>query len=259
MSNPNVHTYVPGQIVEEQACFQIQYGPRTYRVGNYGHVGFISGEGGAKKSTYAKSICAAALSGKMVVFNKASIGDRIVLYFDTEMPRDLFTSHIEKMFVAANMSPHEGADRLIALSLVQEPDPSEKRKIVLEWIRKTQNLGIVVIDVIADLFVDENDTETAQEFVGEIAAMAQEKDFLALIVSHVSDHGKLLGSIGRKIGRKASFGMKLEEVNSTVSSVIPGKTRYERYPSFDFSLDRDGIPQPGEYIPFPLERRPNNS
>lgn len=247
------YMYKPGDHVVETACFKIKYGPREYRVGNFGHVGFVGGAGGTKKSTFVKSICAAGLSKRQILFNKVDIGDRKILYFDTEMPKDLFVNHIERMFKSANLNPADTVDRFIAHSIVAVSEPEKKRQFVFDEIHKIgDQAGIVVIDVVADLFDDENDTQQAQKFIAELASLAQDYNTMYMIVSHLSDMGKLLGSLGRKLDRKASFGMLLEKINNKTSQVESGKARYEEYPPFDFSLDADGIPEPGEYVPFPV-------
>lgn len=249
----NIYVYRPGDKIREDARYVIEYGPKEYRVANYGHVGFVAGEAGSMKSTFVKTICAAALSRRKVLFNKVDIGDKKIMYFDTEMPKDLFVDHIDNMFAIANVAPVEVAERFLGISLVGEPEPTKKREMVLKAIRsKGEEIGIVVIDVIADLFDDENDTEKTQQFIGELASLASDYNSIYLIVSHINDSKKLLGSIGRKLHRKSSFGMNLQKVTPTTSFVESGKTRYESYPPFEFTLNKSGIPEPGDYIPFPL-------
>lgn len=251
----NIYIYSPGDKIQEDARYVIEYGPKEYRVANFGHVGFISGDAGAMKSTFVKTICAAAISKRKVLFNKVDIGDKKVLYFDTEMPKDLFVGHIDNMFAIAGVAPSVSRDKFTGVALVAEPEPVKKREIIMRTLReKGKDVGIAVIDVIADLFEDENDTAKTQEFIGEIASLANENQSMYFIVSHLSDSGKLLGSIGRKVHRKSSFGMNLQKVTPTTSFVKSDKNRYEAYPPFEFTLNASGIPEPGDYIPFPLAK-----
>ncbi len=245
-----MYKFNPKDNIELEACLTLDYGAHSYNVANFGHVFYIAGPKGSAKSTHARTICASGLAKKPIINFNLDLQGRKILMCDCENPLDIFHAAQKRMLDLAGLK--KLPKNYEAISLLDIEDPEEKREQLFGYIEKDPDIGVIIIDVFADLVLDENDNSAANEIMSYLVTRAKAHNQLIIPISHVSDASKLLGILGRKIDRKASGGVMMER-HGNYTTITKNKSRYGDFPSVEFTIDRETQqPIAGGYIPFGL-------
>lgn len=233
-------------IGDSTVCFNMHYGGKKYRIGNYGHLGFIAGASGSMKSIMALSLVEAALTGKQVLNYTIDLQGGDILYCDTELPDDVLKDRQAGMLMRAGYTSVPSNYRCLSVS--GYPDPIEKKSRIMRAIEDNPNIKFLVLDMVVDMMPSESDVEMANVITNDLVSLAKSRDMMIICISHVNSEGGLLNHAGKKIFRKSSWGVNLKKHNNKVF-ISMSKVRYEPVPMTNFTF-KDNVPVPGNYIPF---------
>ena len=247
-----IYTFNPEDSVELSTSLNLRYGNKDYPIGNFGELGFISGERESRKSTFARTLCAAAiLDGKPVCgYYFKDFGQRDILYVDTEQADALVKSGGMRMLKQIGVKKVPSNFKMVALSSL--PSSSEKMEKFQELVHKLDNPGLVILDNPRDLLKNANDMESSKRLADTLNSLCINHNCMVIGISHyASGSTKLFGTIGTFLNDTSSFGFGLIKIN-TYTIVYKKKGRYGEFPSTEFGLDKVGVPFAGDYVPFPV-------
>lgn len=234
-------------------ALMLRYGNKSYRVGDFTHVGYLVGESGAGKSLISESIISAALSNKVTNNWDLNIGDKVVLHVDTEQPEDI----AEEMMDRIKESSGEGVfnKRYRYANLTSIPEPNLKTEELTDLIKSTPNLGLVVCDNLSDLLPDINDQLTSNKFASNMASNAVNYGPIIIFLGHTNNENTIKGAAGKRIKEKSSFGFHLTLHRDMGITIVEGdKSRYGWIPSTDFTVNQETKELiMGPYLPFPTK------
>ena len=225
-----------------------KYGNRIYQIADRSQLLYISGNRGAFKSSLARAIIASAYNKDGVLGYRYKSNGKAITLIDSETPPMLLNRHMLDFLKMANLS--EVPKNLNIFRLNTIPDPIERRDKVLEYIEKEgNNLDLLIIDLPADLVLDESSVIESNLIINSISALVDTKEVLCCVTSHTNDSGELLNTLGRKIGRKSRSGLSLLKTRQGVI-VQASKTSFEPLPTSEIIIGANRELIAGDYIPF---------
>lgn len=224
---------------QREGPLRLQYveGMSQRTVAFFKDVGYIAGPKGTMKTTWLQSIQAAGLSGEMVNGFRFDLGDRVIVYADTELPEMLFDRNQIKVFDYAGL-PHEPHNQYYAMSLTAVDDYRERLERLAAVIKHYGKwMGMLILDRF-DHFMEDpaRDTAGARKLIGWLKRIADENNTIVLGLTHTTetrdkliDNQFLYGAAGRELQKAAAFGFITEKTNRRYS-LIPKDTKYGETP-----------------------------
>lgn len=164
-----------------------------------------------------------------------------VLYVDTEMATGHVARVAKRIHRIAGLPTNQNSSKLNVLCL-REYSP-QQRKVIFELAIEYYNPMFVILDGIADLVDDVNDTKASSEVVTLLMKLTKEKDIHIMTVVHTNPGGdKPRGHLGSDVLRKAE-GIYIVKNNGDTSTVSIERCRDIAANDFEFFVDTTGLPQ----------------
>ncbi|MBK7806712.1 MAG: AAA family ATPase [Saprospiraceae bacterium] len=223
--------------------FEIEDGEDSYGIALPGSVIEFSGKPKARKSSLMAGFAAACLAKDKKALNIRSKIEGKVLWIDTEQSRLEF-SYFQRMLVRmAGLDRHP--DNYIALN-IRKYDDNTRFEIVNHAITRNPDLGLIIIDGIADLSMDENEQNSTKALVSRLMYWADSIACPILIAIHTNKDGKeSTGHLGGYIDKRCSYHIRVEKNSEESPSLVyPKLSRMgEKFPKFYFAHEQGGLPR----------------
>lgn len=207
----------------------------------YGNFSFIQAPPKHKK-TFLVTLLSTAYLGGDTTFSKhlkGHRGDRCVLHFDTEQGR----FHAQRVF----KRPLEmtGLTNECYHTFGLRSFSHEERLCAIEYaIYSYKNVGLVIIDGIADLVSDVNNIDESNRVVGKIMKWSEEMNCHIITVIHTNyNTNKPTGHLGSALEKKTETQIQISGVeNSNLMEVSCRSSRGRGFAPFNFYINRYGLP-----------------
>lgn len=239
----------------EHPPIAISYGEHSYNtkeglvtyptpIGTYGNFSFLQAPPKTKKTFLVTLLSAAYIGGESDKFIGKIKGHRdgkCILHFDTEQGE----FHAQRVFKRTlDMCRMDNACyRTYGLRSLSHKDRLSVIKIAIE---DTPNLGVVIIDGIADLVSDVNNIEEANEVVQKVMAWTKDYNIHIITVIHTNyNTNKPTGHLGSAMEKKAETQIQLEKDSddSNIINVRCKSSRNKSFEDFSFFVNDYGYPQ----------------
>lgn len=226
--------------------YQTKDGPITYPtpLGTYGNFSFIGAPPKHKKTFLVSLLSAAYLGGNSAKFAaklKGHRDDKCIIHFDTEQGR----FHAQKVFRRVlDMSGLE--NQCYKTYGLRAKSPKERVAIIDYAIRNTDNLGLVIIDGVADLVNDVNNIDESNAVVQKLMKWSQVHNIHIITVIHTNwGSTKPTGHLGSALQKKCETEIHLSK-NEFDNSIIDVKCKNSRGRSFEpfsFFVNNFSLPE----------------
>jgi hypothetical protein len=246
-------------IKQEPPIPAISCGTKTYEskdgfveypipIGTYGNFSFVQAPPKSKKSFFVSLLSAAYLATEINGFTgdlKGHRNGKHIIHFDTEQSNfdayRCFRRPIEMSATNDLESYHTFALRQLGY---------KDRVDFIEWYLydklEKENIGLIIIDGIADLCSDVNNIEESNYVVQKLMTWTKELNCHIVTVIH-SNFGtdKPTGHLGSFLEKKAETQIQLElnTVNKDLVKVSCKRSRNASFEDFNFKVNNFGFPQ----------------
>ncbi|MCK8521935.1 AAA family ATPase [Aquimarina sp. D1M17] len=225
---------------------EIKEPPALFRIQNkvlctLGNFSAIIGKAKTKKSMFLAWLTA-MLQGTLNDYVKTCIKGKKIIYVDTE--QSAYHAGLQVKRIQELLDRVESNMEYVALRTC---NPKERLKHIEEMIECNENLGLLIIDGIADLMVGgNNDEQESNEKVSLLMKWSEEKNIHIMTVLHTNkgnDHAT--GHLGSCIIKKAEtiFSIQKDNRDNSISFI---KSEFHRGEGMKdplyFSVNDDGIP-----------------
>jgi hypothetical protein len=247
-------TYIDPKQKLEHPPVALSYGTHSYNtkegmmtydtpIGTYGNFSFLQAPPKHKK-TFLVTLLSAAYIGGADGFTgrlKGHRDGRCILHFDTEQG----AFHAQRVFKRTldMCGVEDGCYRTYGL---RELSAKQRADVIRVGIEDTPNVGMVIIDGIADLVTDVNNIEESNAIVQMIMSLTHEHNIHIVTVIHTNfNTNKPTGHLGSAMEKKAETQIQLER-DANNENIILVKCKSSRNKSFDdfsFYVNDYGFPQ----------------
>lgn len=247
--------YIDPNIEIKHPPIAISYGEHSYTtkegevtyptpIGTYGNFSFIGAPPKHKKTFLVSLLSAAYLGGNSERFVgklKGHRDDKCIIHFDTEQGN----FHAQKVFRRVlEMSGLE--DQCYRTYGLRKLSPKERLNAIDYAIRMSDNLGLVIIDGIADLVNDVNNIDESNFVVQRLMKWTEVYNCHIMTVIHTNwGSTKPTGHLGSALQKKCETEIHLEK-NEFDKSVIDVKCKSSRgraFDNFSFYVNQKGYPE----------------
>jgi hypothetical protein len=216
-------------------------------IGTYGNFSFLQAPPKSKKTFFVSLLSAIYLADKLEQFGgdlRANRQDRHIIHFDTEQGN----FHAANVFKRPIDMTGIKTDKYHTLALRQLS--FKERVDFIEYYLydklEGKNIGLVIIDGIADLCSDVNNIEESNAVVQKLMKWTKELNCHIITVIH-SNFGtdKPTGHLGSFLEKKAETQIQLElnTVNKHLVTVSCKRSRNAPFENFSFKVNNFGLPQ----------------
>jgi len=210
-------------------------------IGTYGNFSFVSAKPKTHKTFFISLLASVYLSGKNR-FGSSIIGHRenhSVIHFDTEQgnyhAQKVFKRVVDMSEVANKENYHTLALRTLNYRL--------RIDFIEQYLKNTENVGLVIVDGIADLCSDVNNIIEANEVVQKMMEWSAIHNCHIISVIHSNwDTDKPTGHLGSFMEKKTETHIQLEHNKNSIK-VKCKRSRGFPFESFDFRINEFGFPQ----------------
>lgn len=224
-----------------------QMGNDTYPIpiGTYGNFSFVQAPPKTKK-TFFVSLLSSVYLNNSIDFGGALRGHRdgkALIHFDTEQGH----FHAQKVFKRPyDIANQKEFDNYHTYALRKYSYKERLAFIDYYLYNKAKNVGVIIIDGIADLVSDVNDLEQSNNVVQHLMRWTEEFNCHIVTVIH-SNFGtdKPTGHLGSFLEKKAETQIQLEAntKNHGWVTVSCKRSRGFQFESFSFEVNKFGLPQ----------------
>jgi RecA-family ATPase len=216
-------------------------------IGTYGNFSFIQAPPKSKKTFFVSLLSAVYLAGKLESFGgelEANRQDKHLIHFDTEQGNfhaaNVFRRPIDMTGIKSDKY------HTLALRQLSFKERVEFIEYYLYDKLESKNIGLVIIDGIADLCSDVNNIEESNNVVQKLMKWTKELNCHIITVIH-SNFGtdKPTGHLGSFLEKKTETQIQLElnTVNKHLVTVSCKRSRNAPFDSFSFKVNNFGLPQ----------------
>ena len=216
-------------------------------IGTYGNFSFIQAPPKSKKTFFISLLSAVYMKNELQGFGGDLRGNRQgkhMIHFDTEQGN----FHASMVFKRPIQMCGIKDDKYHTYALRQLS--FKERVMFIEYILydklEGKDIGLVIIDGIADLCADVNNIEQASEVVQHLMRWSKELNCHIVTVIH-SNFGtdKPTGHLGSFLEKKAETQIQLElnTVNKDLVKVSCKRSRNASFEDFNFKVNNFGFPQ----------------
>ena len=232
------------EIEKPPICIQIIQNGEKYRFGTYGNFSVIGGKGKARKTFFISALLGSSLSDNVILNIKSFFEGKKIAYFDTEQSEyDLHWS-AKRAIQLNNESFHPSNYDVYCLRPL---DPDNRVLFIENYLEKTDNIGLVVIDGVRDLIIDINSPDQSTEITTKIMQWTKTYNIHICLVLHQNPGSdKLRGHIGTEITNKAETYVSIEvpSDNKDISLVIPKACRGTKpFNEYGFKINDNILPE----------------
>ena len=214
-------------------------------LGTYGNFSVISGPPKTKKTFFVSLIASVYLSGQnnFGADIKGHRDNKTLLHIDTEQGR----WHCQRVFKRVHSMCNMEVSNIYHTFGLRTINYSDRIKFIEYCIKhKYQNLGIILIDGVADLVSDVNNIEETNAVVQKIMELSALYNIHIICVIH-SNFGseKMTGWLGSSIEKKCELQIQLEAntVNKDWITVKCKRSRGYPFETFSFQVNDLGLPE----------------
>lgn len=216
-------------------------------IGTYGNFSFIQAPPKSMKSFFSSLLVSAYQcdSNKYSGLLKGHRKGRKIIHFDTEQGK----FHCQKVFrrpIVMNNMPDDNNYYTYALRTMSYKDRVDFIDYILNDKLEGKDIGLVIIDGIADLVADVNNLEQCNEAIQKLMSWTDELQCHIVTIIH-SNYGsdKPTGHLGSFLEKKAETQIKLEKngVNQGWISVECKRSRNRGFETFSFTINENGLPE----------------
>lgn len=218
--------------------------------GSYGDFSVLVGQSKSKKTFMKSAIVAGYSGGQAQQFFPDIKGHdnykKLVLDFDTEQG----VHHASMAFNRVVRMCGSSMQTYYKPFTLRELMPRERLEFI-DWMimdnethRLSGNLGLVVIDGIADLMNNTNDLEESLMIANKLMKWSKLRNCHIITILH-KNYGsdKPTGHIGSAVMKKAETVATIDADDETGNSIVGcAYSRNERFDPFEISVNADGIP-----------------
>ena len=214
-------------------------------IGTYGNFSFVQAPPKTKKTFFISLLSSVYLSGSNNFGGdiKGHRTDQCLLHIDTEQGK----WHAQRVFKRAiDMSEMDGSQCYYTFALREVG--YKKRIEFIEYLLKSdsQNIGVLIIDGIADLVSDVNNLEESNGCIQKLMEWSSIYNLHIITVIH-SNFGsdKPTGHLGSFLEKKAETQIQLEAntVNKEWVTVKCKRSRGYAFETFSFKVNDLGLPE----------------
>ena len=209
-------------------------------MGTYGNFSFISA-GPKSKKTFLVSLLASAYIGSHETYvgnMKGFRGSKKVLHYDTEQSR----YHAQRTFNRVHRMCKEATD--YETYALRQFLPVERLEFIDWHIKRSENVGLVIIDGVADLLNDINDLEKSNKVIHYLMKWTLDYNIHIITVIHSNFYNsKATGHLGSFLEKKTETQISVEcsDVNNNIVIVDCKRSRGVPFDKFAFEV-RQGLP-----------------
>lgn len=216
-------------------------------IGTYGNFSFVQAPPKVGKSFFTSLLTSSYLGGgnKFTGKIKGHRKGRNVIHFDTEQGR----FHAQKVFRRPIIMNGLEADEKYYTYALRNMNPNDRIDFidyVLENTLDGKNIGLIIIDGVADLVSDVNNLEQCSYAVQKLMSWTDLYKCHIVTIIH-SNYGsdKPTGHLGSFLEKKAETQIKLEKnhVNKGWVSVECKRSRNRGFKSFSFLINENSLPE----------------
>lgn len=216
-------------------------------IGTYGNFSFISAPPKHKKTFLVSLLSAAYLGGdskRFVGKIKGHRDDKCLYHFDTEQGR----FHAQRTFrrVLDMCKLEQQCFNTYGLRSLMY---NERLALIEHVLKYSNDVGVMVIDGVADLVSDVNNIEESNMVVGKIMKWTEEYQCHIITVIHNNHNtNKPTGHLGSALEKKAETQILLEkdENNDSIIKVRCKASRSKSFDDFSFFVNDYGYPEVAE-------------
>ena len=213
-------------------------------IGTYGNFSFIQAPPKHKKTFLVSLLSAAYLGGKSKRFVggiKGHRDGRCLYHFDTEQGR----FHAQKVFRRV-LDMCELEDQCYSTFGLRARSHDERLDIIEYVLKNNRDVGVLVIDGVADLVSDVNNIEESNMVVGKIMKWTEMYQVHVITVIHTNyNSNKPTGHLGSALEKKAETQIELQkdEENEAIINVRCKASRSKSFDDFSFFVNDYGYPE----------------
>lgn len=230
------------KIEYEKATLHLHTNDKKYRIAGNSMLVGVTGEAGSGKSLLTSMFLASTLAkGKQIVNYTLDIGNRNILYFDTEQPKEFYKRTQRRAYRMANK--RDQSDRHISYNL-RRFNQEQRLRALSHYAYNTPNIGAIFIDGIVDLIPNYNDLEASSKLMGVLMKMAVDTNACIFAVLHEArSTGNARGHLGTELMNKADAVLSMRKNREQDIYTVTGKKeRYKPFPSLELERDDLGFP-----------------
>ena len=226
--------------------------PEPIGIASYGNFSFVQAPPKSKKTFYLSLVATAYLCGE-TSYTQNMIGyreNRKLIHYDTEQSR----YHAHRVFRRTIDICGESEDYYTYA--LREYSPLERLEFIDWHLNNTDNIGLVIIDGIADLMFDSNDLRESSKVVQYLMRWTQELNIHIITAIHSNwNSEKPTGHLGSFLEKKAETQIALELSNQKNIAVVKCmRSRGFPFEKFAFMVDNNGLPTILESIPEEIDK-----
>lgn len=227
---------------QPERCIDIVINQKSYIFGTIGNFSLVQGKAKSRKSYFISSLASAGIADQDVANTlRGYINDKCVVYCDTEQG-DYHASRVKKRILQqAGLSPNVNIDRLRYFKFRSLDSNKERLKFVEFVIQTIDNIGLLIIDGIADIASKGvNDEEEATMIASSLLKWSAQKQCHITIVLHENKHDRnAKGHLGAYLVQKAesTFSAKKSERSKDITEITPEYTRNAEPPALEMTIN----------------------
>lgn len=209
----------------------------------YGNIMFVQAPPKSKKSFFVSLLASSYLNGKkeFVRHIKGHPDGRKLLHIDTEQG----TWHASRAFKRV-MDMSEAKKEMYEPYALRGHSHDDIIMFIESYMYRNKDVGVIIVDGVADLVVDENDLKSSKELILFLMRISAQYKCAIITVIH-SNYGseKPMGHLGSFLEKKAETQIQLT-VNPSNTDIITAKCKRSRNTPFDdiyFRINRKHYPE----------------
>lgn len=239
----------PVAISYGEHSYSTKEGTVTYPtpIGTYGNFSFIQAPPKHKKTFLVSLLSAAYLggdSGRFVGKIKGHRDGRCLYHFDTEQGRFHAQRTFRRVLDMCNLE-----DQCYETFGLRSRMYDERVDIIEYILKHNRNVGVLVIDGVADLVSDVNNIDESNKVVQKIMKWTEQYNVHIITVIHTNHNtNKPTGHLGSALEKKAETQIQLEkdENDPDIIKVRCKASRSKSFDDFSFFVNKYGYPEIAE-------------
>lgn len=213
-------------------------------IGTYGNFSFVQAPPKSKKTFFISMLAGTYLTGttKYTGNIKGHRDGKRLVHFDTEQG----APHAQRVFKRVlDMSGYNGLEYdTYGLRTFSTQQRLEFIDLYLDLCG--EDVGVMIVDGIADLVIDVNDIRESNEIVQRIMKWTEKHNVHIVVVIHSNfNSDKPTGHLGSFLEKKTEtqIQLKVREDDDNIVDVKCKRSRSYPFEDFSFEVDREGIPK----------------
>lgn len=227
---------------QPEKCIDIVINQQSFIFGTLGNFSLIQGKAKSRKSYFISALAASGLSSHDVASTlRGYIDTKTIIYIDTEQG-DWHAQRIKKRILQmAQLPTNVNNDRLRYFKFRSLDSNKERLKFVEFVIQTIDNIGLLIIDGIADIASKGvNDEEEATLIASSLLKWSAQKNCHISIVLHENKHDRnAKGHLGAYLVQKAetTFSAKKSERSKDITEITAEYTRNAEPPALEMTIN----------------------